>query len=197
MPAISRLPPDLLVQAYASGYFPMPDSATGEIHWYRPDPRAIFPLDGFHVSVSLKKRLKKEPFTITFDTAFTDVMKGCAARPDTWINDEFLAAYTKLHTLGIAHSVEVWNKKTQKLVGGVYGLSLNGAFFAESKFHTETDASKAALYFLVEKLRKQGFLLLEVQFMTPHLKSLGAVEISDEEYTKRLQEALSKTPSFG
>lgn len=189
------LPPELLVGAYSKGYFPMPDQKTGEIHWYRPDPRAILPLDGFHVSHSLRKTLNKQLYSTTFDTAFNEVMQGCAKRPETWITDVFFTAYRELFRLGIGHSVEVWDKHGT-LVGGLYGLSLNGAFFAESKFHTATDASKVALYFLVERLNKQGFQLLEVQFMTEHLKSLGAIELPDSEYILRLKKALSRPIFF-
>lgn len=194
--AASTLTPSFLVQAYAEGYFPMPDPETGKILWFRPDPRAIIPLEKFHVSRSLQRKIAKEEFQITYDRAFGEVMKGCAERKETWITKEFHQAYTKLHKLNVGHSVEVWDRKTEDLVGGVYGIALNGAFFAESKFHRKTDASKIALYFLVEKLKAQGFSLLEVQFLTPHLKSLGAMEISDEAYRKRLEKALSLPVSF-
>ncbi len=170
----------------------MPHPETQEVLWFRPDPRAILPLDGFHVSQSLKKTLKKVDLTISTDRAFATVMQRCSEREGegTWINDEFLAAYTALHQEGNAHSLEVWHGKT--LVGGVYGVCLGGAFFAESMFHRETDASKVALYHLTEKLKAMNFDLLETQFMTPHLKSLGAVEISGDEYIKRLKRALKK-----
>ncbi len=172
----------------------MPHSETEVIEWYRPDPRAILPLNGFHVSKSLKKTLHKNEFTVTRDTAFKEVMLGCAERESTWINDEFLSAYTYLFELGATHSVEVW--KENKLVGGVYGLALGRAFFAESKFHRETDASKVALYHLTEHLKKQGFKLLEVQFLTDHLKTLGAIEIPDSKYQKLLRDAIQSKAEF-
>lgn len=183
-----RLTTPFLLAAYATGYFPMPDSETDEIRWYRPDPRAILPLDGFHCSRSLKKKIDRKLFSVTYDEAFRDVMKACAAREETWINEEFLRAYGRLHDVGAAHSVEIW--KEDELVGGVYGVHLNGAFFAESMFHTETDASKIALYFLVAHLKRGGFKLLECQFLTPHLASLGAIEVSDRQYQQKLQKAL-------
>lgn len=186
---------NLLLSAYAEGYFPMPENDTQEIHWYFPDPRAVFPLDGFRASRSLIRSIRKQKFTFTTDKAFTDVMKGCAAREETWINEEFMRAYGELHKKGFAHSVEVWDKGG-KLTGGVYGVSIAGAFFAESKFHIATDASKAALYHLVRHLRERRFLLLEVQFMTPHLASLGAVEISAKRYVEILKRAVQVGTSF-
>lgn len=172
----------------------MPDPGSGEIGWYRPDPRAIIPLDGFHVSRSLRRTLKKNIFTTTSDRAFTDVMRACSARPDTWITEEFINTYTELYRRGFAHSIEVWQDDI--LVGGVYGVSINGAFFAESMFHRATDASKVALKFLVEHMKKQKMILLEVQFLTPHLKSLGAIEIADESYIDKLELALASKYGF-
>jgi leucyl/phenylalanyl-tRNA---protein transferase len=180
--------------AYARGYFPFPHSETGEILWLRPDPRAIIPLDGFHVSRSFRRSLKKVPFRVTFDQTFEAVMQGCAAREDTWINEEFFLAYLKMFSRGFAPSVEVWLE--QELVGGTYGVAVGGAFFAESKFHRVTDASKVALYSLVEHLKQRGFLLLEVQFLTPHLTTLGAIEIADKDYQKVLKEATALEVSF-
>lgn len=179
-----------LLLAYAQGFFPMPDPDVPErVLWYHPDPRAVLPLDGFHVSRSLEKRMKRGGFRVSFDTAFPQVMASCAAREDTWINGEFLRAYGDLHQRGFAHSVEVWND-AGALVGGAYGVRLGGAFFAESMFHRETDMSKVALHALVTRLRERGFALLEVQFLTPHLESLGAVTISRTEYLARLGAAL-------
>lgn len=152
------------------------------------------PLDGFHVSRSLKRNIHKNCFSTTINHAFVDVMKACSNRPDTWITKEFISAYSELHRRGFAHSVEVW--KNDVLAGGVYGVSINGAFFAESMFHHETDASKIALYRLVEKMNLQAMTLLEVQFMTPHLKSLGAIEITDQDYMTRLETALSQDANF-
>jgi len=186
---------EILCTAYAQGYFPMPHHETGEIEWYRPDPRAIFPLEGFHVSRSLQKTLDRGTFEISFDRDFTAVMRECATRhPDegNWITEEFIRAYSELHRHRLAHSVEVWSG--DELVGGTYGVALGGAFFAESMFHRKTDASKVALYHLVDRLKTTGYTLLEVQFLSPHLESLGAIAIPDEEYMKKLAEALQKDP---
>ena len=172
----------------------MPEPETNEILWYRPDPRAIIPLDHFHVSRSLKKSMRKRGYKVTFSKAFKQVMEECASRPETWINQDFLEVYQKMHQLGLAHSVEVW--LGDRLVGGTYGVCLCGSFFAESKFHKETDASKVALYFLVERLKQQNFKLLECQFLTPHLQSLGAIGISDSEYQEKLTEALKIESEF-
>lgn len=189
-----KLDSHTLIWAYSHGYFPMPDPETQNILWYRPDPRAIIPLDGFHCSRSLRRRIHRKDYQVTFDQCFTAVMQGCANRSETWINGEFFRAYGELHLLGVAHSVEVW--LDQELVGGVYGVALAGAFFAESKFHSRTDASKIALFFLVEHLNQNGFGLLEVQFLTPHLSRLGALEIPSSEYLDRLAEALAMEARF-
>ena len=193
-PARVTLTPEILVRAYANGIFPMPDE-DGVIQWYRPDPRAILPLNKFHASRSLQRKLRKNVFEITYDRDFLGVMKGCANREEgTWITDEFLRGYSQLHALGLAHSVEVW--KDARLVGGTYGVHLGGAFFAESKFHTETDASKVALAKLVERLNERGFALLEVQFLTEHLAQFGVIEIRHREYMKRLEAALALECTF-
>lgn len=186
--------PELLRLAYAQGYFPMPHPDTGEILWFSPDPRAVIPLDGFHVSRSLAKTLKRQAFEVTVDLDFAGVMTACADRDETWITPAFHEAYGKLHEQGHAHSVEVWQGGA--LVGGTYGVSIAGAFFAESKFHRVTDASKVALHHLVSRMRERGMALLEVQFLTPHLASLGAVEISKSRYLKRLKAALELPVSF-
>lgn len=186
--------PDLLRLAYAQGYFPMPHPDTGEILWFHPDPRAVLPLDDFHVSRSLDRTLRKAPFEITIDKDFAGVMAGCASRDETWINDLFKRTYGELHAQGDAHSLEVW--LDGKLVGGVYGVALGGAFFAESKFHTVTDASKVALYHLVRHMKVRGMSLLEVQFITPHLKSLGVVEVPRAVYMRRLKAALDRRVHF-
>jgi leucyl/phenylalanyl-tRNA---protein transferase len=188
------LKPDLLLSAYIQGFFPMPDPETGEIMWLKPEPRAIIPLEKFHCSRSLKRTLRRDVYSVSFDKAFRKVMEGCADRPESWITDDFFAGYGQLHDQGIAHSVEVW--KEGNLAGGLYGVALNGAFFAESKFHRFTDASKIALFHLVEHLKFRGFSLLEVQFLTPHLESLGAIEILDKQYMKLLDKALSLDVAF-
>jgi leucyl/phenylalanyl-tRNA---protein transferase len=184
-----------LIQAYANGYFPMPEPTTQEIQWYFPNPRAILPLDKFHCSKTLSKKLKQGIFTHSTDGNFDEVIKGCAARKETWINDEFIRAYSELYQLGLAHSIEIWRGK--KIVGGVYGVAIGAAFFAESKFHLETDASKVALFYLVEELNKRGFSLLEVQFLTPHLKTLGAIQIPSEEYLSLLNKAVREPQKWG
>lgn len=186
---VGKLNTYLLKLAYSQGYFPMPEPLTGEILWYKPDPRAIIPLNGFHVSRSLRRKINKNIFDITMDKDFLGVMKGCANRPETWINNEFLSVYHEMFKQGMAHSVEI--SLNGKLVGGTYGVCLGGAFFAESKFHIITDASKIALFYLVEYLREKEFILLEVQFLTPHLKSLVAIEIPIDEYLNKLELAVS------
>lgn len=187
-------PPPILLEAYAQGYFPMPDSQTEEIHWYRPDPRAILPLNGFHVSRSFLRFLKKQPFKISLNQEFQAVMEACSQRETTWINSEFKKSYFELHQWGYAHSIEVW--ASSRLVGGLYGVQLGGAFFAESMFSHLPQASKLALYWLTTILNRSGFCLLEVQFMTPHLKSLGAIEISDSKYQHLLKQAILSSPTL-
>ncbi len=188
------LTPELLLAAYRHGYFPMPHPETEEIIWFNPDPRAIIPLDGFHCSRSLKRSLRRSNFLVTIDKDFSGVLAGCAERAETWINTEITEAYERLHQHGDAHSLEIW--QNDQLVGGTYGVAIGGAFFAESKFHRVTDASKAALYFLVEHLRAKGFSLLEVQFLTPHLRTLGAIQIPARDYEQRLQRAVRQSVSF-
>jgi leucyl/phenylalanyl-tRNA--protein transferase len=182
-----RLTPELIEAAYRKGLFPMGEPS-GRIAWFCPDPRAILPLDGFHVSRSLRRSAKR--YEVTFDRAFRQVMLRCADREEgTWITPEFLEVYTELHRRGKGHSAEAW--RDGRLVGGVYGVALGGAFMAESMFHSETDAGKVALWKLVEWLRARGFRLLDVQFYTPHLGSLGAIEIPARDYLARLEAALS------
>lgn len=173
----------------------MADERSGEVLWFRPDPRAVIPLDGFHVSRSLARTLRRGRFEVRVDTAFETVMRGCADRPEgSWISERFVEVYGALHRAGKAHSVEAW--RDRRLVGGVYGLALGGAFMAESMFHRETDASKVALAALVGRLSERGFTVLDVQYMTPHLESLGAVEITRREYERRLERALALDRTF-
>jgi leucyl/phenylalanyl-tRNA--protein transferase len=173
----------------------MADERTGQVLWFRPDPRAVIPLDGFHVSRSLARTLKRGLFEIRVDTDFEGVMRGCADRPEgTWISERFVEVYGALHRAGKAHSVEAWREG--RLAGGVYGLALGGAFMAESMFHRETDASKVALAALTSRLRERGFILLDVQYVTPHLESLGAIEITRHEYERRLERALALPCTF-
>jgi leucyl/phenylalanyl-tRNA--protein transferase len=186
-----KLTPHLLINAYAQGIFPMAH-ADGEIYWYDPDPRAILPLDAFHLPRSLARTLRQGGFQMRFDTAFREVITACAepapGRELTWINDEIIESYCELHALGFAHSVETWIEG--KLAGGLYGVSLAGLFAGESMFSRTTDSSKIALVYLVEHLRRQGFVLLDVQFMTPHLRRFCVIEISRRQYQKRLEQAL-------
>ena len=171
-----------LLAAYRAGMFPWPDDA-GRLLWWSPHPRAEIPLDGFHISRSLRR--VRARFTVTCDTAFADVMRGCATtHGPTWITPTMFAAYVRLHSLGWAHSIEVWREGA--LVGGLYGVAIGGLFAAESMFHRVRDASKVALAELVARLASCGFGLLDVQLPTPHRVSLGAVEIARDEYLARL-----------
>ena len=187
MPAWPPISPELIVAAYLQGIFPMADER-GKIGWYSPDPRAIFPLDEFHVPRSLRKTLKKNPFEVRFDTAFREVMQGCADREPTWINEKILDNYTKLFERGLCHSVEAW--QGGELVGGLYGVALGGAFMGESMFSRVSDASKACLVALIDRLATQGFALLDSQMPTDHLKKFGQILISREEYLRRLELAV-------
>lgn len=181
--------------AYRRAIFPMYNHFSDDIEWYRPDPRAIIPLDGFHVSRSLAKTIRHGVFQVTFNTDFEAVMRGCGDRKEgTWITQDFLDVYSELHAHGKAHSVEVWS--AGRLVGGTYGVALGAAFMAESMFHYETDASKVALHALVERLRTRGFQLLDTQYLTPHLASLGAIEIPHKEYYDRLRRAIRLSRTF-
>jgi leucyl/phenylalanyl-tRNA--protein transferase len=189
-----RLTPELLIRAYCSGVFPMADHRDGRIGWYRPDPRAIMPLDTFHVPRSLRRTIRRGVFETTANLDFPGVIAACAAREETWISDEVIEAYTALHHLGLAHSVESW--RDGRLAGGLYGVALGAAFFGESMFSRETDASKVALVALVERLRHRGYTLLDTQFMTSHLARFGAVEIRRRDYERRLAAALSLGCSF-
>ncbi len=187
---MAELDPELLLRAYAIGVFPMADSRDARaVYWVEPRRRAVLPLDGFHLSRSLRKTLRSSRFTVTVDQAFAEVIRACAARVETWINTQIEASYHRLHALGQAHSVEVWQNET--LVGGLYGVRLGDAFFGESMFSCATDASKVALAWLVARLRVGGFQLLDCQFMTEHLKSLGAVEIPQAAYLVLLSNALA------
>lgn len=189
-----HLDPQFLLLAYSRGYFPMAESRTGPIRWYSPNPRAIIPLDAFHISRSLKRSVEQSSLTITVNTAFPEVIRACAERADTWISDEIIAGYTELHRAGDAHSVEVWRQRT--LVGGLYGVAIAGAFFGESMFSRETNASKIALVHLVQRLHERKFALLDTQLMNPHIQQFGAVEIDRAEYLAMLEKALKANTSF-
>lgn len=187
--------PELLLRGYAAGIFPMAEGRDDpEIHWIDPRRRGVFPLAGFHISRSLRKRILTCGWEVRVDTDFAGVVAGCAAREETWINAEIFGLYDALFAAGFAHSVEVW--EGEALVGGVYGVTLGAAFFGESMFSRRTDASKVALAYAVHRLRAGGFTLFDTQFLTPHLASLGAVEITRGEYRRRLAEALEKRGVF-
>jgi leucyl/phenylalanyl-tRNA--protein transferase len=188
------IPPHILLQGYATGYFPMADSREGEIYWYSPDPRGVFPLDKVKISRSLRQTLKKNVFDIRLNTAFEDVIRKCAERNETWISEAIIKSYNELHRLGFAHSVEAWHDDA--LAGGLYGVAFGAAFFGESMFSIVRDASKVALVSLVERLKRRKFELLDTQFLTPHLSRLGAVEISRAEYLSILHKAVVKERQF-
>jgi leucyl/phenylalanyl-tRNA--protein transferase len=194
-----RLSTNWLLDAYRHGIFPWPSNSYEPMLWWSPDPRAILPLDGMYVSRRLERRLRSGEFEATCDTAFAQVIAACASgagrEGGTWITPEMAAAYTELHRLGHAHSVEVWREGV--LSGGVYGLAIGGLFAAESMFYRSRDGSKAALARLVCHLRTRGFQLLDVQQATPHTESLGVVEIPRQEYLKRVQQAVEMPVEFG
>lgn len=181
--------PNLLLNGYLQGVFPMANE--GEILWFSPEMRGVIPLDErFHINHGLKRALKKKPFEIRFDTDFEGVMRACAEREETWIDERIVRSYSLLHELGYAHSVECWDE--EGLQGGLYGVSFNGAFFGESMFSRKTNASKIALVALVEKLREEGATLLDTQWMTDHLRTFGGYEMPKEEYLKVLKEAIEQ-----
>ncbi|MCJ8139477.1 leucyl/phenylalanyl-tRNA--protein transferase [Falsirhodobacter halotolerans] len=180
---------DLLLRAYAIGLFPMAESRESEtLHWIDPPLRGIFPLDRFHISRSLRRALLRSDYDIRVDTDFAETVLACADRPETWINPAILDVFNDLHRHGHAHSIEVWRNGI--MIGGVYGLALGTAFFGESMFSRERDASKIALAWLVHRLRAGRFTLFDTQFLTPHLQTLGGVEIPKMEYVQRLEAAI-------
>lgn len=214
--------PELLLQAYCAGYFPMARSAQGrKLYWFNPDMRGVLLLDemgAFHVPRSLQKAIRTSPYSITTNTAFSEVIAACATnrregRDDTWINNHIIALYTELHRMGYAHSVEVWEKPEdeadiissqqaerrsgtkQTLIGGVYGVSIGGAFFGESMFSTRTNASKIALVYLVRRLQAAGYALLDAQFENAHLIQFGFTGMERKAYLARLRHALSVSPN--
>ncbi|HEV2747716.1 MAG TPA: leucyl/phenylalanyl-tRNA--protein transferase [Allosphingosinicella sp.] len=193
---MAPLDPDLLLRAYSIGVFPMADSRDAqEIFWVEPRRRAVIPLDRFRVSRSLRKTIRSGMFTVTRDRAFAAVVAHCAEREETWINGQIERGFNRLHRLGHAHSIECW--QDEQLVGGLYGVKLGGAFFGESMFSLKPDASKVALAWLVARLIVGGFRLLDCQFMTDHLRSLGAVEISQKAYVAMLSTALTAGSAGG
>lgn len=181
------LSPSNMIRLYANGAFPMADEESGLINWYMPEIRTIIPLDDYNIPRSLRKELPAKGFEIKYDSDFLAVVKGCANRKKTWISDELIEAYLRLEKLGFVHTVEAW--LNNKLVGGLYGISFRGAFFGESMFSVIPQASKAALANLLQHLTEKKFVLLDVQYMTEHLKMFGAKEITFEEYTTLLDKA--------
>ena len=193
------LTPDMLLRAYAIGVFPMAeDRDDPDLFWVDPRMRGIIPLDDFHVPKRLRRTVRGDKFHVTVDTNFEATIEACAQsteeRPRTWINDRIIMLYSSLYHLGYAHSVECW--RAGEMVGGLYGVSMGGAFFGESMFSRETDASKVALVHLVTRLKNAGFTLLDSQFITRHLRRFGATEIPRGEYRMRLAEALKLTADF-
>jgi len=191
-----EITPSMLLYAYASGVFPMAESAdSDEILWIDPEKRGVIPLEHLHISGSLKKLLKSNRYSISVDQYFEPVLRACADRAETWINPQIFDLYLELHEMGYAHSVEVL--ENGELVGGLYGVSIEGAFFGESMFSSQPSASKIALVALVARLKAGGFFLLDTQFITPHLESMGGVEITKAAYRARLEIALQKDADFG
>jgi len=190
------LTPALLLQGYRAGVFPMSESRDDPtIFWVDPRRRGVFPLDQFHISRSLARTIRKGHFRASADMAFAAVVAGCADRDETWINEPIHHLYLQLHEMKVAHSIEVW--EGNQLVGGVYGVTLGAAFFGESMFSVQTDASKVALLYCIDRLRSRGFKLFDTQFITPHLTSLGAIEVSRSVYHSQLEQALKDQPGFG
>ncbi|AGY60200.1 leucyl/phenylalanyl-tRNA--protein transferase [Gloeobacter kilaueensis] len=188
------LTPELLLQAYSRGFFPMAEGQGQRIYWYEPDPRAIFELDKIHFSKRLLRLVRQERFEIRYSSAFEAVIRACADRPSTWISEEIIRAYIRLYRNGYGQSVETW--QGGELVGGLYGVSLGGAFFGESMFSRVSDASKVAFYHLIERLKARGFSLLDTQFTNSHLEQFNVVEIPRRAYRQRLKDALSTECKF-
>ncbi|MEX1055304.1 MAG: leucyl/phenylalanyl-tRNA--protein transferase [Rhodothermales bacterium] len=185
-----RLTPEIVLRGYAIGVFPMADPDERDaISWYAPDPRTILPLDAFHVPHNLEKVVRRGAFEVASDRDFRQVIRACSERDSTWISREIIHVYSSLHDLGFAHSVECW--KDGVLAGGLYGIALGSAFFGESMFHRERDASKVALVHLVRRLRAGGFTLLDTQYSTGHLEQFGAIQIPRTDYERRLADAIT------
>jgi len=187
------IPPELLLQGYRLGIFPMA-MEDDSIEWFSPERRGIIPLETFHLPHAARRIWAHKSFEVKIDSAFSEVIQACARRDETWINEEIVASYENLHAIGHAHSVEAWQEG--KLAGGLYGVAVGGGFFGESMFHRVTDASKIALAALVEQLKRQRFVLLDTQWLTPHLLQFGAVEISRAEYLALLERAVNLKRSF-
>jgi leucyl/phenylalanyl-tRNA--protein transferase len=188
---------EMLLMAYASGVFPMAESQDDpEVFWVDPKLRGIVPLDGFHMSRSLARTIRRRNFIVTVDEAFDAVLEGCADREETWINRPIARLYAQLHRMGFGHSIEVWDARTEALVGGLYGVTMGSAFFGESMFSRRRDASKVAMAWTVAMLRQGGFTLFDTQFLTDHLASLGGIEIGREHYHARLRTALGRSAAL-
>lgn len=195
VPTVSKITPETLLRAYAAGIFPMSQSRDDPtVHWVDPRFRGIFPLHDFNISRSLRQGIAKQNYTIRTNSAFSEVVNACADRAETWINAPIKSLYISLHRAGAAHSLEVW--RDDVLIGGVYGVSIGAAFFGESMFSRATDASKIALAYLMHRLIAGGYRLFDTQFLTPHLQSLGAVEISRADYHQLLSSALKANATF-
>lgn len=191
----TKISPEMLLSAYAQGIFPMASTRESpRLHWFEPRLRGVIPLQKFHISRSLSREIRRETFTIRTNTAFRAVIEGCAARPETWINAPLIALYEALHARGNAHALEVWHGAD--LVGGIFGVTLGGAFFGESMFSRMPNASKVALAHTVDRLLRGGFTLFDTQYLTAHLQSLGGEEIPREDYRRRLAEALKLKADF-
>ena len=192
---INYLSPEVLLFAYQQGLFPMAEGRNAkQIQWIQPEKRGIFQLGNFHISKSLRRVILKKDYSITINSCFPKVIEKCADRSETWINDDIYNCYCKLHEDGFAHSVEVW--RNSHLIGGVYGVTIGAAFFGESMFSEAANGSKIALAYLHDRLLKAGFLLFDTQFLTEHLASLGAIEISQAQYLVKLEKALNKNATF-
>lgn len=192
---VVTLSPELLLSAYAQGVFPMAESANdADLFWVDPRERGVMPLDGFHISRSLAKTIRQGRYQVRVNGDFAAVVAGCADRDETWINAPLTELYNALHAMGQAQSLEIWEGDT--LIGGVFGITLGGAFFGESMFSRQTNASKLALAYLVDRLRQGGFTLFDTQFITPHLRSLGGQEIPRAEYRTQLSRALKQSADF-
>lgn len=188
------LSPEVIRYAYANGWFPMADE-DGTLTWYQPQRRALFDLGGIHISRSLRRRLRRNEFEVRFDTSFRQVVESCRRPGDNWIDESIIEAYSAIHDLGWAHCAECW--RDGELVGGIYGLALGGCFSAESMFHRRTDASKVALWAMVEKCRELGFVMFDAQVMNPHLARLGAFEVSVRRYLDKLHDAMKIGTPWG
>lgn len=194
-PSHPALTPDLMIRAYAAGIFPMSDGAHHpEVFWVDPQRRGVFPLDSFHISRSLRKRLQRGGYEIAINRDFAGTVLSCADRDETWINAQIFSTYLALHAQGYAHSIEVW--EGGQMIGGVFGIALGAGFFGESMFSARTDGSKIALAYLIHRLRVGGFQLFDTQFTTEHLQSLGAVDLPRVEYRRRLKTAVTSHANF-